>query len=220
MAGSRPEFRDFEGALAECEDEASCRNAFKEYSKRGGSNLDAAAAAVRRRIAQLPTAQETITAKPGGVDGNLHGDEQRAPPGANGLILPAVTGEQAKAADNAYLALVKAVEGPGDTVDIKGKPFRTKQFWRKMARHYQLADEITHEETLINNQTGQLLGFKLRVTVTAPNGRKAVGVGMCSIREKKDATDHNLYALAHTRAKNRAIADLVAAGEPSAEEFE
>ena len=53
-------------------------------------------------------------------------------------------------------------------------------------------------------------------------GRRADGVASCSNREpnKTSATAHVIYATAYTRAANRAIADLVAAGEVSAEEVE
>ena len=71
---------------------------------------------------------------------------------------------------------------------------------------------------------------------TAPNGRSTVGVGICSIYDKisnKDMSqpsnfmlrqrfsnaEHDIPSTAHTRAKNRAISDMIGAGEVSAEEM-
>jgi hypothetical protein len=61
--------------------------------------------------------------------------------------------------------------------------------------------------------------WKIEVKAYAPNGRSCVGVGACDSRERKFAhLKHDVYATAHTRAKSRAISDLVAGGAVSAEE--
>jgi hypothetical protein len=54
-----------------------------------------------------------------------------------------------------------------------------------------------------------------------PTGRSSVGVAIASWSEKKEwaHVEHDVFALCHTRAKNRAIADLVGGGEVSAEEL-
>jgi hypothetical protein len=54
---------------------------------------------------------------------------------------------------------------------------------------------------------------------TAPSGQYADGDGHCDTLEKGTINSiHNVIATAHTRAKNRAISDLVGGGEVSAEE--
>ena len=58
------------------------------------------------------------------------------------------------------------------------------------------------------------------VEAKAPNGRSAVGVGIASIHERQFSNpEHDIPATAHTRAKNRAFADLFGLGEVSAEEI-
>jgi hypothetical protein len=48
-----------------------------------------------------------------------------------------------------------------------------------------------------------------------------VGIGTCSTTERKfSKPEHDILAIAHTRAKNRAISDLIGLGEVSAEELE
>jgi len=51
-------------------------------------------------------------------------------------------------------------------------------------------------------------------------GRSSIGTAIASSREKDRWAheEHDVYTLCHTRAKNRAIADLVGGGEVSAEE--
>ena len=57
--------------------------------------------------------------------------------------------------------------------------------------------------------------------VRAPNGRINTGVGICDSKERNFAhLEHDVYATAHTRAKSRAISDMVAGGVVSAEEME
>jgi hypothetical protein len=62
-----------------------------------------------------------------------------------------------------------------------------------------------------------------RITVRAslPNGTKRDATGACDSTEKpgKQATTHNIRSHADTRAKNRAILELVGFGEVSAEEI-
>jgi len=53
-------------------------------------------------------------------------------------------------------------------------------------------------------------------------GLKVPDAAIASSKEKSRWAheEHDVYALAHTRAKNRAIADLIGGGEVSAEEIE
>jgi hypothetical protein len=101
----------------------------------------------------------------------------------------------------------------------KKQIFLKKSFWRKVATAFNLVDEIISEEK-IEEKAGHYK-YKFVVRAIAPNGRSSVGVGMCSTSEKDYAAkEHDIYSTAHTRAKNRAISDLVGGGEVSAEEID
>jgi len=59
------------------------------------------------------------------------------------------------------------------------------------------------------------------VRAIAPNGRTTTAVGLCSMGEKNrrfTRQDHDISTTAYTRAANRAISDMIGAGEISAEE--
>jgi hypothetical protein len=85
---------------------------------------------------------------------------------------------------------------------------------------FNLSDEIVEAEKIMA-QGSEDYTWRFVVRVTAPNGRTALGVGMCSTEERNFAhKDHDVYATAHTRAKNRAISDIIGAGEVSAEEIQ
>ena len=58
------------------------------------------------------------------------------------------------------------------------------------------------------------------VKVSAQNGRFAFGVGACASNERNFShVEHDTRSTAHTRAKNRAVSDLIGGGEVSAEEM-
>lgn len=112
----------------------------------------------------------------------------------------------------------KLLDKEHDIVTIQNKPFITKSGWRKVALAFNISDRILREEKIIE---GSKTTWKIVVEVKAPNGRTAEGVGICSSSERTFAhPDHDIYATAHTRSKNRAISDLVGAGEVSYEELD
>ena len=134
------------------------------------------------------------------------------------IVRPAVSAQQAIAAWNEFQDLKRAILQPSDVKKIQGKDFMVKSAWRKFATFFNLNDKIV-EETQTPHQDGQGWTWKIKVICTAPNGRFTEGVGICSTSERTFAhLEHDTYATAHTRAKNRAISDMVAAGEVSAEE--
>lgn len=134
------------------------------------------------------------------------------------IVRPAVSAQQAIAAWNEFQDLKKAILQPSDLQKISGKDFMKKSAWRKFATFFNLNDKIVEEvQTPHQDETGWT--WKIKVECMAPNGRITEGVGMCSTSERNFAhVEHDTYATAHTRAKNRAISDMVAAGEVSAEE--
>jgi len=104
-----------------------------------------------------------------------------------------------------------------DFANISGKDMVKKSGWRKIQSAFGISDEIVNER-----KDSEENGFVWRITVKAiaPNGRYSYGVGACASTERRFShLDHDVYATAHTRAKNRAISDLVGGGEVSAEEL-
>ena len=161
---------------------------------------------------QVPTAPENVPAVP------------EAPQALTSLqnntdiVRPVVSATQAIAAWKEFQDLKKAILQPSDIKKIQGKDFMVKSAWRKFATFFNLNDKIV-EETQTPHSDGNGWTWKIKVICTAPNGRFTEGVGICSTSERTFAhLEHDTYATAHTRAKNRAISDMVAAGEVSAEE--
>jgi len=158
-------------------------------------------------------------------------------------LLPVADHEQAKEAYQAYLELCQSILIPYDErlVDDKGVVRQESDYaripqkrnvsgrwvteyvdaprksaWRKLARFYGVSTEIvdkTREEK--DNE------ITWHYTVRAWQGDvTTMGEGSCSTREKnRDLSEHDARATAHTRAKNRAISDLIGFGQVSAEEL-
>lgn len=149
--------------------------------------------------------------------------------------------EGAAAYMNNYQEAIKALLTPADYQTIANKDFKKKSAWRKLATAFRISDEIVNEQ-LEYDDVNQIVRARYRVRCTLPNGRSAEGVGVCSIYDKiryvagkKPAdtetpsnfvlrgrfsnAEHDVPSTAHSRAKNRAISDLIGAGEVSAEEM-
>jgi len=102
---------------------------------------------------------------------------------------------------------------------IGEKKHMKRSAFRKIALAFGLSDEIL-EVARVDRADGSFV-YRFRVRVWARNGRSTEGVGSCDSRERDFAhLEHDVYATAHTRAKSRAISDLVAGGAVSAEEME
>lgn len=143
--------------------------------------------------------------------------------------------ESAKAFMQNYQDVVDALLDNSDYQKIGKKQFKKKSAWRKLQTAFNISDKIIKEETHVD-ENNQIISSKFYVEATLPNGRSSMGVGVCSIYDKitkKDAAqpsdfvlrnrfnnaEHDVPSTAHTRAKSRAIADLIGAGEVSAEEM-
>lgn len=140
--------------------------------------------------------------------------------------------EYAAKAQQNFLDLVEALL---DDTDYQGTK-KKKSAWRKLARAFNISDEPITKE-IIRDENHQIISAYFEVKAVLPNGRSGFGVGDCSIFDKIKADDveppsnfelrkrftnaeHDVIATAHTRAKSRAISDLVGGGEVSAEELE
>ena len=133
------------------------------------------------------------------------------------IVMPAVTKEEAVKAFEEYQELAKKITTKDDIQKIQGKDFKKKSFWRKCQRFFNLSVEIMKEERA---EYDNHFVYKFVARAIAPNGAFMDGTGACSSNEKGlEKTEHTCRATAETRAKNRAISDLVAFGEVSAEEI-
>lgn len=147
--------------------------------------------------------------------------------------------ESAKAFMDNYQDVCKALLDSSDyqNVKINGKntAFKKKSAWRKIATAFNISDDIVEKE-IIREENYQIISATFVVKVTAPNGRCGLGTASCSIFDKIKHTDtetpsnfelrkrfnnaeNDVIGTAHTRAKSRAISDLVGMGEVSAEEM-
>jgi hypothetical protein len=111
-----------------------------------------------------------------------------------------------------------------DSITIAGRQYLKKSAWRKWALACGVSDDIVSFERVPAQGKDPEGNFSYRVLVRAfheKSGRSSAGVAVASRNEKKDWAheEHDVFTLAHTRAKNRAIADLVGGGEVSAEEM-
>jgi hypothetical protein len=94
--------------------------------------------------------------------------------------------------------------------------------WRAVGLAFHLDDEIIREEK-ITHEDGK--NFSIAITVRvyhAATGRTVQSVGSASSDEPGKGwlpTYHNVRSIAHTRAKNRGISDIVGSGEVSVEEL-
>ena len=144
--------------------------------------------------------------------------------------------ESAKAFMDNYQQVVDALLDDKDYQKMGKSKFKKKSAWRKLATAFNISDTIINSEE-VRDDNNQIISAKYYVKATLPNGRSSIGVGSCSIFDKitkKDASqpsnfvlrnrfnnaEHDVPSTAHTRAKSRAIADLIGAGEVSAEEME
>ena len=149
-----------------------------------------------------------------------------------GIIMPAVTPEQALEAWNVYQDLKnKIVDRKNDVQTIQGKDFLKKSYWRKVATFFNLTVKVVDES---HEAIGKTVVWHFTCEASHKNGRSAIGTGSCDSFEKatlkngqylnsndEPATPnslHNIRSTAETRAFNRAVSNLVGGGEVSAEE--
>jgi hypothetical protein len=118
----------------------------------------------------------------------------------------------------------KRILTANDVVDIQGKLYLKKSAWTKWALVCNVSDRLVSYERVPAEGRDAEEGFYYRIVWEAfhqPTGRSSVGTGITSSREKKSWAheEHDIFATACTRAKNRAVSNLVGGGEVSAEEM-
>jgi hypothetical protein len=133
--------------------------------------------------------------------------------------MPLVTPEKAAEQWRLFEALKAKLLGTKDYQNIAGKRYIKRSGFRKIAVYFGISDRILKEQRT-EREDGSFF-WRIEVEAFAPNGRSCVGVGACDSKERRFAhAEHDVYATAHTRAKSRAISDLVAGGAVSAEEID
>src|SRR5690606_39076711 len=143
-----------------------------------------------------------------------------------GMIMPAGTVDQAIEAFNQYQDLKKKLGNNEDFQAIKTKEgvkyHPKKSFVRKVQRFFNVSCEIIQDEPLTDPKTGKIIAWLAKArAIHLATGAYQEADGSCGVEEQVESqrTIHNIRAHAITRAKNRAILDLVGFGDMSAEEL-
>jgi hypothetical protein len=126
--------------------------------------------------------------------------------------------EQAIVEWKAYQDLTTRLLDKTDYQPIGPKSFKKKSAWRKYAKAFNLSCEII-DKIVERGEDGKIQYADFVVRATAPSGRYAEAWASCSRSERAFSHDQDIAATAQTRAENRAISDLIGAGEVSAEEM-
>ena len=150
--------------------------------------------------------------------------------------VPTFTGAQMAEAFTAYQQLQRTLDDsmPDQIIEIEGRRFRKKGYWRAIAVAFNLTVEPIDERRDVQGtfEDGQEnFGWIVTYRARTATGRSATGDGACFAIEKapraqanrwaqlpKPASEHNVRSHACTRAFNRAVSNLVGFGEVSAEE--
>jgi len=150
-----------------------------------------------------------------------------------GFIKPLVGVDEAVEAFNEYQKLKNKLKGPGDFVGFKDRQGNireapTKQWRAKLTRFFGITCEFVEEQTE-NLPDGSFI-VKCRYRAVAPNGLSMEADGSCWSKTKVKYDEfgnpklsdlyHDTRSHAHTRAKNRAVFELLGFGEVSAEELD
>ena len=114
---------------------------------------------------------------------------------------------------------VKEKDENGNWVTVE-REFKKKSAWQKLARAFNVDTTIVSRE-IQRTKTGRIQEAYYCVRATLPNGRSVESDALCNRHEKGKAKikDHDIMSIAKTRATNRAIAELIGAGEVTAEEI-
>lgn len=119
----------------------------------------------------------------------------------------------------AYDAACASLIGPNDVQKDGGRTFKKKSAWRKLARHFGISTSVTAVD---QRAVGEHFVATVTVKASAPWGQSAEAVGACGGDEatgRRTITIADAIATAETRATNRAVSNLIAMGEVSAEEM-
>jgi hypothetical protein len=147
------------------------------------------------------------------------------PVATQNLVMPVASLDDIVAAVDIYTQTMDRIGNANDYQKIGDKAFPKKSLVRKLAVAFNLTEQILWVEEE-KDAEGRIITAKAMSRVTAPNGKVVEELGVCSIYDKKNGRggfnnpEHDVRATAITRAKNRAILNMVGKGSVSAEEIE
>lgn len=100
------------------------------------------------------------------------------------------------------------------------REFKKKSAWQKLGRAFNVDTRIISHE-FQRTKTGRINEAYYCVMASLPNGRSVESDALCSRSEKgkSNVSDHTIMSTAKTRATNRAISELIGAGEVSSDEM-
>lgn len=120
----------------------------------------------------------------------------------------------------AYNAACASLIGPNDVQKDGARTFKKKSAWRKLARHFGISTTVVSVD---QRTVGEHYVATVTVKASAPWGQSAEAAGACGGDEatgRRTITIADAIATAETRATNRAVSNLIAMGEVSAEEMD
>jgi hypothetical protein len=127
----------------------------------------------------------------------------------------------------AYQSMLPRLLTDTDYQQAGDKRFVKKSGWLKIAAAFDLETELAAPVLIKRDEDGKPVSAAVWIRAIAPSGRSMVGDGYCSIDESRFSSssgrqklEHDLPSTAATRARNRAISNLVGMGEVSAEEVD
>lgn len=130
--------------------------------------------------------------------------------------------DQQKKLAAAYDNVCQALIGPNDIQQEGGRSFKKKSAWRKLARHFRISVAAALESVRVDyRDDGEFTAIAV-ATASAPWGQSWTEVGACGSDEavgRRVITIADAIATAMTRAANRAVSNLIAMGEVSADEI-
>ena len=119
---------------------------------------------------------------------------------------------------DAYEDVCRRILKAEDIQRIGHSEFIKRSGWRKLGVWAMVSAEIL-EGLEVRDDAGALVRARFKVRASAPNGRFMDGIGVCDRSERMfTKPEHDIVATAHTRAINRAFADLFGLGAVTAEE--
>lgn len=152
--------------------------------------------------------------------------------------------EHAKALATAYDKACSALIGKNDVQKEGSREFKKKSAWRKLQRHFRINTIVRSIRFVevnalgsVHNGDRHLTIAEVTVEAVAPWGQVSQAVGACGFDEESEPEERHdrngnpymtkgkelsladMVATAETRATNRAVSNLIAMGEVSAEEI-
>lgn len=121
----------------------------------------------------------------------------------------------------AYDSACGALIGPNDVQQEGNRSFKKKSAWRKLARHFNISVACELSDTRVEQTPDGFIAYA-RANAIAPWGQSWADVAACASDEatgRRTITIADAIATAMTRASNRAVSNLIAMGEVSAEEI-